>query len=57
MNYGKKSAAKKQRVITSKSTMKKKRRGVRALKVILVTFLILFVAGGVTGGLFFEKNH
>ena len=52
MNYGKKSAAKKQRVITSKSTMKKKRRGVRALKVILVTFLILFVAGGVTGGLF-----
>lgn len=55
MNYGKKSAAKKQRVITSKSTMKKKRRGVRALKVILVTFLILFVAGGVTGGLFLKK--
>ena len=45
MNYGRKKAAKKRRDITSKSKMKKKRLGVRIFKGVLLTLLLLMVAG------------
>ena len=55
MNYGRKKAAKKRRDITSKSKMKKKRLGVRIFKGVLLTLLLLMVAGCVGGGLFLKK--
>lgn len=55
MNYGRKKAAKKRRNITSKSKMKKKRLGVRIFKGVLLTLLLLMVAGCVGGGIFLKK--
>ena len=55
MNYGRKKAAKKRRDITSKSKMKKKRLGVRIFKGVLLTLLLLMVAGCVGGGRFLKK--
>lgn len=55
MNYGRKKAAKKRKDITSKSKMKKKRLGVRIFKGVLLTFLLLIVAGCVGGGIFIKK--
>lgn len=55
MNYGRKKAAKKRRDITSKSKMKKKRLGVRIFKGVLLTLLLLMVAGCVGGGIFLKK--
>ena len=43
MNYGKKSTAKKQRNITSKKNMGKKRRGVRFLKALLLILILAIV--------------
>lgn len=55
MNYGKKKASEKQRHITSKATMKKKRRGVRFFKGILICFLVLMITAAIGGGLFVKK--
>lgn len=55
MNYGKQKASKKQRDITSKSTMKKKRVGVRLFKGFLICLLVLGILGIAGGGLFFKK--
>ena len=55
MNYGRKKAAKKRRDITSKSKMKKKRLGVRLFKGVLLTLLLLMVAGCVGGGIVLKK--
>lgn len=55
MNYGRKKAAKKRKDITSKSKMKKKRLGVRIFKGVLLTLLLLMVAGCVGGGIFLKK--
>ena len=55
MNYGRKKAAKKRRDITSKSKMKKKRLGVRIFKGVLLTLLLLMVAGCVGGGIVLKK--
>ncbi|MEF9941696.1 MAG: PBP1A family penicillin-binding protein [Lachnospiraceae bacterium] len=55
MNYGKKQASKKQKEITSKSTMRKKKVGVRFFKVALVCILLLGVTCAVGGGLFIKK--
>lgn len=55
MNYGRKKAARKRRDITSKSKMKKKRLGVRIFKGVLLTLLLLMVAGCVGGGIFLKK--
>ena len=55
MNYGRKKAAKKRRDINSKSKMKKKRLGVRIFKGVLLTLLLLMVAGCVGGGIFLKK--
>lgn len=55
MNYGRKKAAKKRRDITSKSKMKKKHLGVRIFKGVLLTLLLLMVAGCVGGGIFLKK--
>ena len=55
MNYGRKKAAKKRRDITSKSKMKKKRLVVRIFKGVLLTLLLLMVAGCVGGGIFLKK--
>ena len=55
MNYGRKKAAKKRKDITSKSKLKKKRLGVRIFKGVLMTLLLLVVAGCVGGGIFIKK--
>ena len=39
MNYGKKKASKRQKNVTSKAAMKKKRAGVRLFKAMLLTCL------------------
>lgn len=54
MNYGKKNVAKRQREITSKAAMKKKRVGVRFFKSVLIFVLIMVVAGIAAGGLLFK---
>ena len=55
MNYGKKKAAKKQKKITSKSTMQGKRIIVRLFKAMLMCIVIVAVAGMLGGGLFIKK--
>lgn len=55
MNYGKKKASKRQKNITSKSAMKKKRAGVRLFKALLLTCLIAIVICIAGGGLFIKK--
>ena len=55
MNYGKKKASKRQKNITSKSAMKKKRAGVRLFKAMLLTCLIAIVLCIAGGGLFIKK--
>ena len=57
MNYGRKKAAKKRKDITSKSKLKKKRLGVRIFKGVLMTLLLLVVAGCVGGWNFYQKSH
>ncbi len=55
MNYGKKQAAKKQKKITSKSTMQGKRVGIRLFKAFLLCIVVLGIAGVVGGGLFVKR--
>lgn len=55
MNYGRKKAAEKRKDITSKSRMKKKRTGVRIFKGVLLSLLLLVIAGCVGGGIFIKK--
>ena len=55
MNYGKKKAAKKQKKITSKSTMQGKRIVVRLFKALLLCIVCVAVAGMLGGGLFIKK--
>lgn len=55
MNYGKKKASKKQKAITSKSTMRKKKIGVRLFKGFLICMLLLCIAG--VGGVFLLIKH
>lgn len=55
MNYGKKKASKRQKNITSKSAMKKKRAGVRLFKALLLTCLIAIVICIAGSGLFIKK--
>ena len=55
MNYGKKKAAKRQKKITSKSTMQGKRIVVRLFKALLICIILAAVAGVAGGGLFIKK--
>lgn len=55
MNYGKRNSVKKQKKISSKSKMKKKRAGVRIFKGFLIVFLLLIIIGMIGGGLFLKK--
>lgn len=55
MNYGKRNSVKKQKKISSKSKMKKKRAGVRIFKGFLIVFLLLIIVGLIGGGLFLKK--
>lgn len=55
MNYGKQNASKKQKNITSKSAMKKKKMGVRIFKACLIIFLILCISGVAGAGIIVKK--
>ena len=55
MNYGKKKAAKRQKKITSKSTMQGKRIVVRLFKALLICIILAAVVGMAGGGLFIKK--
>ena len=55
MNYGKQNASKKQKNITSKSTMRKKKIGVRIFKACLIIFLILCVSAVAGSGIIIKK--
>ena len=55
MNYGKKKAAKRQKKITSKSTMEGKRIVVRLFKALLICIVLAAVVGVAGGGLFIKK--
>ena len=55
MNYGKKKAAKRQKKITSKSTMQGKRIVVRLFKALLICIVLATVVGMAGGGLFIKK--
>ena len=55
MNYGKKKASKRQKNVTSKAAMKKKRAGVRLFKAMLLTCLVAIVLCVAGGGLFIKK--
>ena len=50
MNYGKKKAAKRQKKITSKSTMQGKRIVVRLFKALLICIVLAAVVGMAGGG-------
>lgn len=52
MNYGKRKISKKQKEITSKSTMQGKRVGVRLIKAFFLCVIAVFIIGAV-GGLIF----
>ena len=54
MNYGKKKAAKRQKKITSKSTMQGKRIVVRLFKALLICIVLAAVVGMAGGGLFIK---
>lgn len=55
MNYGKKKASRKQKEITSKSRMQKKRIGYRLFKAFLLCILVVAIAGVIGGGMFIKK--
>ena len=55
MNYGKKKAAKRQKKITSKSTVQGKRIVVRLFKALLICIILAAVVGVAGGGLFIKK--
>lgn len=55
MNYGKKKAAKRQKKITSKSTMQGKRVVVRLFKAFLLCLVVVAIVGVVGGGMFVKK--
>lgn len=55
MNYGKKKASQKQKKITSKSTMQRKRIGVRLFKAFLLCLIVVGVTGVVGVGVFAKK--
>ena len=55
MNYGKEKAAKRQKKITSKSTMQGKRIVVRLFKALLICIVLAAVVGMAGGGLFIKK--
>ena len=51
MNYGKRSASKKQKNITSKANMRKKKIGVRLFKGFLLCIAVVCIAGAAGAGL------
>lgn len=55
MNYGKKNVAKRQREITSKAAMKKKRIGVRFFKSMLLVLLIIGIGSIIGAGFLFKQ--
>lgn len=55
MNYGKKGASKRQRDISSKTNMKKKRVGVRLFKALVICAILAMIFGVAGGGLFVKK--
>lgn len=55
MNYGKRKASKKQKDITSKSNMRKKKIGVRLFKGFLLCILAFCIVGIIGGGIFIKK--
>lgn len=55
MNYGKKHASKKQKKITSKSTMQGRRVGVRLFKAFLLSLVLIAVVGIAGGGLLVKR--
>lgn len=55
MNYGKKKAAKRQKKITSKSTMQGKRVVIRLFKAFLLCLVVIAIVGVVGGGMFIKK--
>ena len=55
MNYGKKNVSKRQREITSKAAMKKKRAGVRFFKSMLLLLLVIGIVGIIGAGFLFKQ--
>ena len=55
MNYGKKKAAKKQKRITSKSTMQGKRVGVRLFKAFLLCIVLVGIVAVIGVGIFAKR--
>ena len=55
MNYSKRKASKKQKDITSKSKMQKKRVGVRLFKGFLIFAILICIAGAAAVGLFIKQ--
>ncbi len=56
MNYGKRKISKKQKEITSKSTMQGKRVGVRLIKAFFLCVIAVFIIGAVGGPIFLQKE-
>ncbi len=55
MNYGKKQAARKQKNVTSKAVMQKKRVGVRLFKAVLLCMIVIGITAVIGGGLFVKR--
>ncbi len=55
MNYGKKKATKRQKKITSKTTMQGKRIGIRLFKAFLLCLVVVAIAGVVGCGMFIKR--
>ena len=55
MNYGKRSASKKQKNITSKANMRKKKIGVRLFKGFLLCIAVVCIAGAAGAGLLVKR--
>lgn len=55
MNYGRKNVSARQRNLTSKKVMKKKRAGVRLFKIVLLLLFLCVIAGGVGVGIVFKQ--
>lgn len=55
MNYGKRQAARKQKKVTSKTTMQKKRVGVRLFKAALLCIIVIGITAVIGGGLFVKR--
>lgn len=55
MNYGKRQAAQRQKQVTSKAVMQKKRVGVRLFKAVLLCMIVVGITAVIGGGLFVKR--